>query len=112
MTDLLRVGTNCLGATLGDGWYRGRLGFEGKRALYGDWLAWLAQLELVHDDGTMERARTPPALAPPTCRWRGSTPRWSTAQLCRSSFCRDAPGHAGPRTSSTGLTRFWSAALS
>ncbi|GAA1773683.1 family 78 glycoside hydrolase catalytic domain [Nonomuraea bangladeshensis] len=55
VTDLLREGTNCLGATLGDGWYRGRLGFEGKRALYGDRLAWLAQLEIVHDDGTMER---------------------------------------------------------
>jgi alpha-L-rhamnosidase len=58
VTDLLREGANCLGATLADGWYRGRLGFEGKRALYGDRLAWLAQLEIAYDDGTVERFGT------------------------------------------------------
>ncbi|MBE1585352.1 glycoside hydrolase family 78 protein [Nonomuraea angiospora] len=58
VTDLLREGANCLGATLGDGWYRGRLGFEGKRAHYGDALAWLAQLEIAYDDGTTERFGT------------------------------------------------------
>ncbi|MEW2353397.1 glycoside hydrolase family 78 protein [Spirillospora sp. NPDC029432] len=58
VTDLLREGANCLGAMLGDGWYRGRLGFEGKRALYGDRLAWLAQLEIAYDDGTVDRLGT------------------------------------------------------
>ncbi|WP_026403359.1 alpha-L-rhamnosidase [Actinomadura rifamycini] len=58
VTGLLREGANCLGAVLGDGWYRGRLGFEGKRALYGDRLAWLAQLEVVYEDGTGERFGT------------------------------------------------------
>ncbi|MBB2910268.1 alpha-L-rhamnosidase [Streptosporangium becharense] len=58
VTHLLREGVNCLGATLGDGWYRGRLGFEGRRALYGDRLAWLAQLEIVYDDGTTQTAGT------------------------------------------------------
>ncbi|MEV4580475.1 family 78 glycoside hydrolase catalytic domain [Nonomuraea jabiensis] len=61
VTDLLREGANCLGATLADGWYRGRLGFEGKRALYGDQLAWLAQLEISYADGTTERFVTDPS---------------------------------------------------
>ncbi|MCF2533577.1 alpha-L-rhamnosidase [Yinghuangia soli] len=53
VTDLLAVGSNELTATLADGWYRGRLGFEGKRALYGERLALLAQLEVTYDDGTV-----------------------------------------------------------
>lgn len=61
VTELIREGPNCLGATLADGWYRGRLGFEGKRALYGDRLAWLAQLEVVYENGTSERFCTGPA---------------------------------------------------
>ena len=39
VTSLLRAGPNAIGATLGDGWYRGRLGFEGKRNTYGKRLA-------------------------------------------------------------------------
>ncbi|GAA1962804.1 alpha-L-rhamnosidase [Kitasatospora viridis] len=58
VTGLLVEGPNCIGATLGDGWYRGRLGFEGKRALYGDRTAFLAQLELAYQDGTVERIVT------------------------------------------------------
>ncbi|MEU0479607.1 glycoside hydrolase family 78 protein [Streptosporangium sp. NPDC006013] len=55
VTGLLREGANCLGATLGDGWYRGRLGPGGGRALYGDTLALLAQLEISYRDGTVQR---------------------------------------------------------
>ncbi|MET9038162.1 family 78 glycoside hydrolase catalytic domain [Streptomyces mirabilis] len=58
VTALLTEGPNCLGATVGDGWYRGRLGFEGKRAHYGDRTAFLAQLELAYQDGTVERVVT------------------------------------------------------
>ena len=47
VTDLLREGRNAIGAMLGDGWYRGRLGFGGgRRNIYGDRLALLAQLEI------------------------------------------------------------------
>src|SRR6478752_6652075 len=38
-------------ATLGNGWYRGRLGFQGGRALYGDRLGLIAQLEIRFEDG-------------------------------------------------------------
>jgi alpha-L-rhamnosidase len=37
VTGLLRAGRNAIGAILGDGWYRGRLGFGGgRRNIYGD----------------------------------------------------------------------------
>ncbi len=56
---LLHEGPNAIGAILGDGWYRGRLGFGGgHRNLYGDRLALLAQLELDYADGTTERLVT------------------------------------------------------
>ncbi|MGA6222042.1 family 78 glycoside hydrolase catalytic domain [Streptomyces umbrinus] len=53
VTEHLRAGGNTIGAWLADGWYRGRLGFHGGHAnLYGDRLALIAQLEIVHRDGT------------------------------------------------------------
>lgn len=51
VTALVKQGVNTLEVTLGNGWYRGRLGWEGKRAIYGDRLSLLAQLEVVTDDG-------------------------------------------------------------
>jgi alpha-L-rhamnosidase len=51
VTDLVRRGENVVDAVLGNGWYRGRLGFDGGRALYGDRLALLAQLEVRTADG-------------------------------------------------------------
>jgi alpha-L-rhamnosidase len=53
VTAQLHRGRNAIGAILADGWYRGRLGpHGGRRNIYGDCLALLAQLELVHADGT------------------------------------------------------------
>jgi alpha-L-rhamnosidase len=44
---------------LGDGWFRGRLGFGGgRRNIYGERLALLAQLEIRYADGTTERIVT------------------------------------------------------
>ncbi len=59
VTSLLHEGHNVLGAILGDGWYRGRLGFNGgRRNIYGDRLALLAQLEITYTNGTSERIVT------------------------------------------------------
>jgi len=59
VTSLLHEGQNALGAILADGWYRGRLGFNGgRRNIYGDRLALLAQLEIDYADGTTERIVT------------------------------------------------------
>src|SRR3954469_11947144 len=51
VTDLVRQGVNELEVLLGNGWFRGRLGWGHRRALYGDRLALLAQLEVTTADG-------------------------------------------------------------
>ncbi|WP_433157211.1 family 78 glycoside hydrolase catalytic domain [Kribbella sp. CA-247076] len=51
VTALVRSGENRLEFLVGNGWYRGRLGFHGKNALYGERLAVLAQLEVTTADG-------------------------------------------------------------
>ncbi|HSN43428.1 MAG TPA: family 78 glycoside hydrolase catalytic domain, partial [Propionibacteriaceae bacterium] len=51
VTDLVSSGGNTLDVLLGNGWFRGRLGWEGKTCHYGDRLAALAQLEVVTTDG-------------------------------------------------------------
>ena len=50
VTDLLQP-TTVLGISLGNGWSRGHLGWNGNRALYGDRLAVIAQLEVAYADG-------------------------------------------------------------
>ena len=45
---------NVIGAIVGDGWYRGNLGWKGGRSYYGDQLALLLQLEITYANGTRE----------------------------------------------------------
>jgi alpha-L-rhamnosidase len=47
-----------LGLELGNGWFRGRLGWQGRRALYGSELGAFAQLEIRFADGHMQRVVT------------------------------------------------------
>ncbi|WP_243074418.1 alpha-L-rhamnosidase [Microbacterium sp. SS28] len=59
VTDLLETGANAVGAWLGDGWYRGRLGWRGGfRNLSGDDQSFLAQLELTYADGSRDVVAT------------------------------------------------------
>jgi alpha-L-rhamnosidase len=59
VTSLLREGANAVGATLGEGWYRGRLGYNGgRRNIYGEISAFLAQLEIEYDDGSVDLIAT------------------------------------------------------
>lgn len=52
VTDMLHEGTNALGFLLGDGWWRGRLGFDGGIPnVYGDRIGVQAQLEVRLDNG-------------------------------------------------------------
>ena len=46
--------TNVLGLALGNGWYRGRLGWSGRNGIYGDTLGGFAQLEVMYADGHTE----------------------------------------------------------
>ena len=55
VTELLTIGKNAIGVMVGDGWYRGRLGFGGgRRNFFGERLALLAQLEVQYDDGSTD----------------------------------------------------------
>ena len=72
VTRYLAEGQNAIGAILGEGWFRGRLGYGGgRRNAYGNRMALLAQLEIAFHDGTTAqvlsdttwRAATGPILA-------------------------------------------------
>ncbi|KAL2832512.1 bacterial alpha-L-rhamnosidase-domain-containing protein [Aspergillus cavernicola] len=52
VTDLLRNGENALGVTVGEGWYSGRLGWDGNRNFYGDTLGVLCLLSVTTSGGT------------------------------------------------------------
>jgi len=52
VTALLIEGGNAIGVQLADGWFRGHLGFAGKRNVYGHRTGAFAQLEVDHADGT------------------------------------------------------------
>ncbi len=54
VTALLRRGANALGVTLGDGWYRGYLGWQDDKGVYGKRLALLLQIRIVYEDGGVE----------------------------------------------------------
>ena len=68
VTEHLREGTNAVGVTLGDGWYRGFIGFEDQRNYYGDTLGLLAEIRIVYDDGSVAVVGTDDAGA-----WKAST---------------------------------------
>ena len=57
VTSLLQP-RSVLGAALGNGWFRGRLGWGGARAHYGDELSFLGQLEIEYDDGHVQTVIT------------------------------------------------------
>jgi alpha-L-rhamnosidase len=59
VTSHLRLGENVIGSWLGDGWYRGRLGwFGGFRNLFGADIGLIAQLELQFENGSTQTVAT------------------------------------------------------
>src|SRR6185503_4829047 len=76
VTALLRVGRNVITGVVGDGWYRGRLGWDpdGDRAHYGADVALFAQLEVDLDDGSALTVAT-------DGEWRASTGAIRAADL-------------------------------
>ncbi len=91
VTDLVRDGDNRLDVLLGNGWYRGRLGWHGGGALYGDRLAALAQLEVETADGTVHRLVTDD-----TWTAAGSTIVADDLYDGERTDLRREPGDAGP----------------
>lgn len=64
VTPLLREGVNVVGAALGDGWYRGKVGLNW-HGVYGDTLALVAKLCVIYTDGSTESFGT-------NARWRSA----------------------------------------
>lgn len=61
VTGHLTDGANTIGAWLGDGWYRGRYGFDGgTRNIYGTDQSLIAQLEITYADGATRVIATDP----------------------------------------------------
>lgn len=59
VTKFLEKGSNCLGALLGNGWYKGRFSFNGKEeGCYGNRFALLGELMITYTDGTTETVIT------------------------------------------------------
>ncbi len=58
VTDLLRKGSNGVGAILSDGWYAGYIGFGKKREHYGKDPRFFMQLEVEYADGTRQTTVT------------------------------------------------------
>jgi len=54
VTKLLKNGANAVGVTLGDGWYRGNIGFSGQRNYYGEHAALLLQIKVTYQGGREE----------------------------------------------------------
>jgi len=54
VTSLLQQGKNAVGAELGNGWYRGYIGYDPKPNLYGKDISLLLQLEVTYTDGSKE----------------------------------------------------------
>ena len=52
VTDLIKDGANAIGVTLGNGWYRGIIGFSNHINVYGKDIALLLQVNITYSDGS------------------------------------------------------------
>ncbi|WP_194775393.1 glycoside hydrolase family 78 protein [Pararhodonellum marinum] len=55
VTELIQSGQNAVGVVLGDGWYRGSIGFTGQEMFYGDELSFLMEIVLEYADGSKQK---------------------------------------------------------
>ena len=58
VTDLIKKGSNAIGAILADGWYAGYLGFGKKRDHYGNKPRLFVQLEIEYENGHIQKVVT------------------------------------------------------
>jgi len=58
VTNMVKEGDNTLGTILGLGWFRGYLGWEGKRDIYDNNFGFILQMHCYYEDGTEEIIKT------------------------------------------------------
>ncbi len=74
VTPMLKRGDNAVGVLLGNGWYRGNIGFSKQRNLYGDRLALLLQIDVLYTDGSRTSITS-------DGQWRAATGPILTAEI-------------------------------
>jgi alpha-L-rhamnosidase len=74
VTGLLHKGPNSIGALLGNGWYRGTIGFSNNRNVYGRDNSLLLQLIIRYKDGSSDNIASGP-------EWRSSTGDVRSAEI-------------------------------
>ncbi len=94
VTDLVTEGENVLSGSLGDGWYRGRLGWNPglDRCNYGTELGLFAQLEVTYTDGSVQTIATDDS-------WRASTGSIRFADIydgCEIDLAKEPTGWTSP----------------
>jgi alpha-L-rhamnosidase len=105
VTDLLRRGTNAIGARLGYGWYAGHMDLSENRCLYGYFPQFLAQLDMELMDGTRVCLGT-------DGQWRSTLNgpvRWSDLLDGEGYDCRrEMPGWDQPGFDDRAWQKAWS----
>jgi alpha-L-rhamnosidase len=92
VTSQLENGLNAIGVMLGNGWYKGNIGFSGQRNYYGNELALLFQLEIAYTDGTKE-------LVVSDGSWKSSTGSIQSSEIYHGETIDarlDQPGWSSP----------------
>jgi alpha-L-rhamnosidase len=82
VTSLIHPGRNAIGAMLGNGWYRGYIGFQGQHNFYGSDLSLLLEMVIRYKDGRTDTV--------------GSGPGWRSAQsdvLCSEIYNGETIDH-------------------
>lgn len=74
VTPLIQSGKNAIAVALGNGWYRGIIGFDNNKNVYGKDIALLMQIQIVYTDGTIEKIGT-------DASWKSSTGEIQSAEI-------------------------------
>ncbi|KAF2011563.1 glycoside hydrolase family 78 protein [Aaosphaeria arxii CBS 175.79] len=79
VTELVKPGENAIGATVGEGWYAGRIGLQKRRNLYGDTLGLISLLVVTNADGSKQTIPSDPT-------WRAATGPIVTSEIYNGEF--------------------------
>ncbi len=74
VTDLVQKGKNAIGVMLGNGWYRGTIGYDLQHDVYGKDISLLLQLVIRYKDGRSDTIATGPG-------WRSATGEVRSAEI-------------------------------
>jgi alpha-L-rhamnosidase len=92
VSELLQEGKNAIGLTLGNGWYRGYIGFGGQKNFYGKDIALLFQLVVDYSDGSSDTIVS-------DASWRSSTGSIRSSEIYNGEIQdgrQEKPGWALP----------------